>query len=208
MIKLILGQPGSGKTLYAVHEMLNSPYFCYTNIAVRKMPHTYRLKTKDIAMKENADGRKYIPNWPFWETARKKHKEFHIVLDEVHNILHSRRSMSGWNIGVGLWLAQIRKLLGQSEKTHLYLISQRLYAIDVSARDLAHDITWCEKVKAGKDPVFILYRFTGPSCIERFQLYLYNGRRTWDTRLIFKGKQCFPYYDSYAFVTFGTEGYL
>jgi len=107
--------------------------------------------------------------------------------------------MSKNNILLSMWLAQIRKVLSQSENSHLYLITQKIGRIDVALRDLAHWIIDCQKVMhEGK--VVIIRRY-------------YQGIEAWERQMVskttyFVGNKYFEYYDSYELVNFGESAYL
>jgi len=98
-----------------------------------------------------------------------------------------------------MWIAQIRKVLSQSETSHLYLISQKINRIDVSLRDLANWIIECQKVKVGNKIIIIRRYYEG---IEAYQNRI-QKRMTY-----FIGNDYFKYYDSYALVDFGEDAYL
>lgn len=231
MIKLIIGGIGSGKTLSAVKEIAHRPNKVYISFPV-KLKNTIRLKTDHIITTEilgynqKGEAKKQLKvNWDYWN----KHKSdgFDIMIDEVHNLLHSRRSMSKWNTLFSMWLAQIRKMLGDSEKNHLYLISQKAERIDVSARDLAQEIIYVSKQQSKeliKTKIYdsrakryktkllpktyiIKTVFTGTYCLEKFYSYL-NGEDSEDYQTMFLGNKYFQYYDSYALTNFGEDVYL
>lgn len=231
MIKLIIGGIGSGKTLSAVREIAHRRNNVYVSFPV-KLKNTIRLKTDHIIKteitgykKDGTANKKQTVNWDYWNKV--KHDQFDIMIDEVHNILHSRRSMTRWNTLFSMWLAQIRKLLGDSEKNHLYLISQKAERIDVSARDLAGEIIYLEKITLSQvlntkvydsrakrythkllNKTLILKRvFTGVYCLEKFNAFL-MGQDTTDYESYFVANPYYKFYDSYELVNFGEEVYL
>ncbi len=168
MIKIILGNVGSGKTAFAVREMyLNlNRRKTYSNIQTN-LPGQVNIAPEMIIKKEIVDTKKnkktgeeepvykHTLNIDFW----KKIKEpINVTLDEAHTILNSRRSMSKVNIIVSDWLALIRRVLGSSEAGfgELTFISQLANRIDVIARDMATNVIYtichynktCEKCGA------------------------------------------------------------
>lgn len=163
-------------------------------------------------------------NWDFWNKALKKYGHYHLFLDEIHNIVHSRQSMTKWNVMMSIWISQIRKILGDSEKTHIFLVSQRLKRIDTAFRDLLHKIIYCQKYQTkqlmrtavydnqGKLiykmlPVtwVIQYHFLGENCNERYEQFR-AGYKTYKYRTGFIANPYFQFYDSYQI--FGETAYL
>ena len=230
MIIAIIGNVGSGKSVSATKKIVDSNSYCFVNFAVNK-PNVIRLKKEDI-VKEEVVGmtkagkpiKELKVNWDFWNEALKNYGEYHLVLDEVHNIINSRRAMSTWNTLCGQWISQIRKLIGTSERTHIYLITQRINRIDVAFRDLLHYIIYCEKLVTndvmatktsfdGKESIaelpvtwIIQYYFSGENCVNKFDAFRYDGAKTYDYRTGFIANPYYKYYDSYEM--FGETAYL
>ncbi|MDX1373497.1 MAG: zonular occludens toxin domain-containing protein, partial [Nitrososphaeraceae archaeon] len=139
MIRISLGNPGSGKTACEVREMIlnRSKRHVYTNINIKKKrthPHIKLLKPEYIIQKEIkkiiSSGKNkgtsiydYTLNTDFWKSIT---DPINVVLDEAHTIVNARRSMSKINILVTDWLALIRRVLGQSASGYgeLVLITQ------------------------------------------------------------------------------------
>lgn len=230
MIIAIIGNVGSGKSVSATKKIVDSKRHCFVNYDVRK-DNVVRLKKEHI-VKEEVTGQtktgkpiiEYKINWDFWNKALKEYGEYHLVLDEVHNIINSRRAMSTWNTLCSQWISQIRKLIGNSERTHIYLITQRIARIDVAFRDLLHYIIYCEKLVTNKlmstkvltDEVFkkvdlpvtwiIQYYFSGENCVQKFDSFRYDGLKTYDFRTGFVANPYYQYYNSYEM--FGETAYL
>jgi hypothetical protein len=145
MIKIYVGNVGSGKTLMAVHDMLEDSTTTYTNIYTNNIPHVIRLdksmliKQTIIGMKRNGEEiLKSEFNKEFWLDVKEKHKKINVILDEAHSLLNARRSTSTQNIILNDFLSLIRKFLGSSnEHGHLLLITQLSNKIDLLARDMA-----------------------------------------------------------------------
>lgn len=157
MIRISLGNVGSGKTLMEVREMFldRNKRRTFTNIKtslsncklidssmiVKKTP----LKTKRSGemvydMKLNID---------FWKNIK---EPINIVLDEAHAVMNPRRSASKQNIIITDWIALIRRVLGQSEsgEGQLVLITQLPNRLDVIAREMATQIRYyvCHYIKS------------------------------------------------------------
>lgn len=86
-----------------------------------------------------------------------KKAPFDIVLDELHNIAGSRNSMSKTNKTMSKWISQIRKILAGNEQNHIYLITQRVGAIDIQFRELAHMWIHCQKIALPKEILSTLH---------------------------------------------------
>ncbi len=190
MIIIILGGIGSGKTLSAVKEIVDNKQFALTNFKLKNVENYHRLKISDILVK---DEKKYRVNWDFWEDIRKKHKNYSIFLDEIHNIIHSRRSMTSVNIQMSKWVSQIRKILADHPTNHLYLISQTARKIDVDFRDLAQIVILCRKYEFGSIVLIKQMWFEG------MQNYEF-GRKKLMTR--FWGNKYYRYFKTGELVTF------
>lgn len=193
MIICFLGGIGSGKSLSLVKEIQNRDQFLFTNFELKNYKQYQRIKFADVFQEKGE--KQYDVNWAFWNEQALKHKGYSIALDEVHNLINSRTSMSAMNILMGKWVSQIRKILSDSEDNHLYLISQTLRKIDVSFRDLIHLFCVCTCMKDGKN-VWIKQRW-----FEGIDNYL-NGHRK--ATSAFLGNPYFKYYDTKKLV-FGDE---
>jgi len=171
MIRISLGNPGSGKTANEVRELFlnKTRRTTYTNIKMNKpkiTPHVKLLNMDMILNKElvNTVKKKGTGeerpiydlklNLNFWQNIN---EPINVVLDEAHTILNSRRSTSKVNIIMGDWLALIRRVLGSTESGmgELVFITQLHNRIDVIAREMAlqvrfhicHFIKTCDSCK-------------------------------------------------------------
>lgn len=226
MIIAIIGGIGSGKTITAVKEIVErsqSNFPIFTNFSTRNINKVRRLKVQDIV---TGKGTKMNVNYAFFRDSLKKYNRFDIVLDEVHNLVHSRRAMSRFNTTLSKWIAQIRKMMGDSEKNHIYIISQNLMRIDVAWRDLIHTIVYCEKMEMNDEIPTIVYQhnkkktkslkrvyvvnalFSGHNCIDKFQQYVLNGLKTYDRRSYFLANPYYQYFDTHGLIEFGEEQWL
>lgn len=154
MIKIFLGNVGSGKTAMAVREIaLNkNKRKTFSNIKT-KIAHQIDISANMIIKKEIVDHVKkkatgdlqpvyeYKLNKSFWMGIE---EPINVVLDESHNIINSRRSMSKINIIVTEWMALIRRVLGETSSGYgeLTLITQLPNRIDVIARDMATQVRY------------------------------------------------------------------
>lgn len=161
MIKIRIGNLGSGKTACEVKNIINdtSGIITYTNIRIRGLKNC-KLLTKEMILKKELirtkrDGTpvyKIEVNEEFW---KKVPKPINCILDEAHSILNSRRSMSTRNIVITNWLSLLRRMLNSSTgKTgDLTLITQLPDRLDSIAREMSrqtsyhrcHWITRCNK---------------------------------------------------------------
>lgn len=148
MIRISLGPLGSGKTLCEVREMAINKFGrrYFTNIKTN-LKHCTMLKPEMIVERELVGEKKGQPvydwklNQDFWQRQR---EPMNIVLDEVHNMMDSRRSMSKANVMMGNFLALLRRVLGaqQGDFGELVLITQLLRRVDIIAVELASEIRY------------------------------------------------------------------
>ncbi len=166
-------------------------------------------------------------NWDFWNDLIDKREDWDIALDEVHNLVHSRMSMTKNNVLLSVWISQIRKILGNSKKNHIYLVTQKLDRLDVAFRDLTHTIVYCEKIEhkttiatitrdGGRKQIrqlpktfIIQYYFIGEQAVARYrQFTMTRDKSLYDKRTFFIGNPYFQFYDSFSLVRFGERVYL
>lgn len=232
MIRAIVGNIGSGKTLTAVMVMSKTAHPVFSNVRAR-LPNVknleYGMIIKADQVGQKKDGTPIFHkdvNWGFWKQAVRTHGIFSICIDELHNILMSRRSFAADSICMIKWLAQIRKITGSSEHTDFIAISQEFSRIDVALRDLCSEIIYCEKYEKpikiktlcyqnGKlisklVPLtyIINYYFTGHGAESRYWQFREFGAKTWNRRSWFLGNEYMQFYDSYQIVDFGEGAFL
>jgi len=212
MIILLLGGIGSGKSVSAIKEIIDhKEHYAITNFNV-SLPKDkfHRLKFSDILKEkegeENNNGRRcqssasptnkkfQAINWEFWDGIRKKHNNFSVYLDEVHNIIHARSSMSKRNILMSKWISQIRKILSDNPVNHIYLISQTIRKIDVDFRELAQVIIDCSKI-THKGNIYIIRKYYSG-------IDAYMNNRT-SAKSYFLANPYFKHYNTNEMVTFG-----
>jgi hypothetical protein len=153
MIKLVLGNIGSGKTASIVREMVlnEDGKTTYSNIILKnKKSNAVQIKRNMIFVEKEfiINGKKIkktILNSDFWKEVRDTHPEgINVVIDEAHTLLNSRRAMSKDNLIMNDFLALLRRILGDSNGYgDLVLISQLGRKLDVNARELANSIHFC-----------------------------------------------------------------
>jgi hypothetical protein len=227
MIIIISGGVGSGKSLTAVRNLVKSSSIrrVFTNFKVKNIKNYYRLKKADVIIKEE-DGKKvkYKLNSEFWDNNRNTD----IFLDEMHNLISSRRSMTLQNQVMGEWIAQIRKLWGEQgdqsyldllkklnnkafsllidditlKSNNIFILTQKVRKIDVNFRELAHVYIQCSKkvINKGKNKAVIIVNnyWFGDDNYSAIELYEMGQKPK--TR-VFYGNDYFKYYDSYEFVS-------
>lgn len=193
----------SGKTLTAVKHILDSKTYALTNFSLKgKIPYR-RLRFSDI-ISENVDynslGKASIKktvNWDFWNKVKHEHKNFNVYIDEIHNLIHARRAMSSVSVVMSIWVSQIRKILANSEDSHLIIISQEARKIDIDFRELLDLIIYCKCIKKG-DRHYIKLTFYN-------DIDAYMDERPQRKRMLFNAKPYYRFYDTYEFVRFGEE---
>lgn len=233
MIKLFIGGVGSGKSVSVIKEILDRNKKCFVNFSTKvkgcsRLEIDQIIKEEIVGYKKNGDEiTKKVVNWGYWNDLLEKGKEFDIYIDEAHNIMHSRRSMSSWNTLFTMWLSQIRKILGSSETSNLYLITQRVGGLDVSARDLCHEIIYMykyeiplnawthvldrknHKIKKSLPVIKIVkHVFSGDYCIQNFMAFIMTGNKTYNYRSCFIANPYYQFYNSYELLNFGNGVYV
>lgn len=165
MIRIMLGNVGSGKTVGMVREMYldRTQRMTYSNIKTR-IKNQINLDPSMIIMKDLVDtktNKKTGQTTPVYELKlnidfwKEKQGAINVILDEAHSIVNARRAMSKTNIIITDWLALIRRVLGSKDSSHgeLTFITQLPNRLDVIARDMAtqvryhicHYLKRCEK---------------------------------------------------------------
>lgn len=155
MIHLYLGKLGSGKTLHCVRNMYETAQIIetYSNIKTKKIKNNHIISPEMIVKREIVDHKKKRDgttepvykmklNTEFWQQLADK--PLNVILDEVHSVFSSRRSMSKMNVLMSDWLALLRRVLGSREGYYgnLIMISQLNRRIDVIGREMASSIVY------------------------------------------------------------------
>ncbi len=155
MIRIIVGNVGSGKTALAVREMFHNvnKRNTYTNIQTQ-LPNTVEINAEMIMKQEIVDHKtnkktgetipiyKQTLNIDYWKAIK---EPINVTLDEAHSIINARRSMSKTNIIITDWIALIRRILGENSTGYgtLTFITQLPKRIDSIAREMATQIIYC-----------------------------------------------------------------
>jgi len=153
MIRIVLGQVGSGKTASVVRELVNGfgDRPTYTNIHIRKAKNVRQITADMIFKKEvvkvKKDGSEVTKlqfNKEFWRGVREKEGSINVVIDEAHMFFDARRSMSNVNKIMSNFLSELRRILGQDSNGYgeLILITQLSNRLDVHSRDMATKVQY------------------------------------------------------------------
>ena len=147
MIKLFLGNIGSGKTLSAVIEITKSNKTTYSNIITKSVKNNVVISPDMIYNKEIIGKKKtgeIIYNLSLNEDFWRKKGNINVVLDEAHSLLNARNSNSKPTRIMLEFLALLRRILGSNSDEYgtLILITQLDRRLDVVARDLATQVRY------------------------------------------------------------------
>lgn len=168
MLYAIIGSKGEGKSLTAVKFMLEKYQHCFYGGFVLKnkelLKKCTKLRLSDFIMQKevtNISGKTRIVNtinWAYWENVRNKYKSYCIVIDEMHNLAHHRRSMSEGNVLWSKFSSQVRKVLADSDTSDMIIISQEFRKIDIDVAMMCDYVIKCTSYKL-KDKHFIKLRY-------------------------------------------------
>ncbi len=151
MIRIVLGNVGSGKSAMVVREMLLSSNIIYSNIITEGVEKNIVIekaniiKEEVVSIKRNGEEvKKYTLNKEFWQDIAKKGETISIILDEAHTLLNSRVRNKTTLIMTD-FMALLRRILGSSNEGYgeLILISQLERRLDVIAREMATVVQYC-----------------------------------------------------------------
>lgn len=153
MIRIILGNVGSGKTAFCVRLMaldwnhrrnysniitsLKNQIDLNKNMIIKK--DLIRTVKKRNGIEEPVY--KLSVNIEFWKSIK---EPINVIIDEVHSIFNARKGLSKWNIILSDWISMLRRVLGATESGYgqLIMISQLQNRIDIIAREMATNITF------------------------------------------------------------------
>jgi len=155
MIRIFLGNVGSGKSLSIIREMVDDETHYFSNIQTKSkgkhaLKNNHVIKRDMILHKEVKKIRKDGTvdyeikfNKDYWLKQKEKYGHFNVVLDEFHTLMEARKFMSKQNRVMGDFLALIRKVCSDSlHESSLTLISQLDSRIDTIARQMATEIRY------------------------------------------------------------------
>ena len=140
MIKIFLGNLGSGKSLCAVRDIVNddSGRVTFTNIMMKPAKNIMQIKPENVITR-NED--KLELNTEYWS---KQKKPLNIVWDEIHLTANARSSMSKVNMVFSKFLAMARRITGFDDRGygHFIFIAQTERTIDINIKELASEIRY------------------------------------------------------------------
>lgn len=144
MIKVFLGNLGSGKTICAVRELVlnESDRVTYTNIITKGVKGVSHIKPDHVIKKIMKDKKpNFELNIDYWA---KQKKPLNVLWDEVHLTANSRQSTSKINIILSRFIAMARRVTGFDKRGygHLIFIAQKERTIDVNIKELANEIVY------------------------------------------------------------------
>lgn len=144
MIRIFLGNLGSGKSANAVRELCldYSGRKTYTNLLTHGIPDIIHIKPDYVIKKVIKDKKtSFDLNSEFWQ---KQKKPLNILWDEIHLTANSRMSMTKINMVLSRFIAMARRITGFDKRGygHLTFIAQKERTIDVNIKDLANEIIY------------------------------------------------------------------
>ena len=147
MIRVFLGNLGSGKTACAVKEIMDdeSGRLTYTNTRLIRVPNTVFIRPCDVIQvvkdKDNEKKRLYQLNVEYW---KKQKKPLNVLWDEIHLTASARRSMSKANLVLSQFLAMARRITGFDKRGYgcFTFVAQKERTIDVNIRELCNEIIY------------------------------------------------------------------
>lgn len=154
MIKLYLGNIGSGKSAIAVREMSKeqaSGKITFSNILtkhiknVKVLNHDMIIKKEVIGVKKNGEEiTKQVFNKEYWQNLSKNPDGYNIIIDEAHMIFSARASGSIQNRVMSVFMSMLRRVLGRSDAGYgtLILISQLIRSVDVVGREMVNQVQY------------------------------------------------------------------
>lgn len=142
MIRVFLGNLGSGKSVYAVREIVNdeSDRMHYSNMVLKKVGNFVHIRPEHV-IKKSMVGKKihFDLNLEYWNQQK---KPLNVLWDEVHLTASSRQSMSKVNIVLSRFLAMARRITGFDKRGygHFTFIAQKERTVDVNIKELCNEI--------------------------------------------------------------------
>ena len=144
MIRIFLGNLGSGKSVSAIRELVHNPNgrTTYTNIITKGIQNVVTIKPQDIIKKIGEDKKpSFDLNIEYWN---KQKKPLNILWDEIHLTANSRMSMSKINMVLSRFIAMARRITGFDKRGYgsFTFVAQKERTIDVNIRDLTNEIVY------------------------------------------------------------------
>jgi len=208
MLTLIIGDKGSGKSLTAVRNIcIHKDKLAFTNFPLIGLKNFIRLREDDVIL---PSGKGFTPNWDFWEKVQAKFKDFDIYIDEISQIemLNSKQHGGKSSVAGGKWVAQVRKALGDSRSSNMYLICQNVEQLNASWRRLVDCVVFCTKKEIKRKDGTVrtyIYLFTFKSsglehCMMLFDAFR-AGAKSWNRKPYrFIAEPYYKYYSSKKFI--------
>jgi len=148
MIKIYLGNVGSGKTLSAVRDMcINKNHrVMFSNIETKGVKNNIVIKGSMIIKKDVIGYKKsgeplykFSLNEQYWRDMVAKYGCIDIILDEIHTLLNSRRGMTKQAVIMTDFLSLLRRILGSKQNQgDLIMITQLERRIDIIAKEMCN----------------------------------------------------------------------
>lgn len=147
MIRVFLGNLGSGKSACAVKEIIDSESNrkTYTNLNTNNVKNAVFIKPSDIIqiIPNPKDKKKELfqLNIKYW---KKQKKPLNVLWDEIHLTANSRKSTSKVNMVLSQFMAMARRITGFDKRGygHFTFIAQKERTIDVNIRELCNEIIY------------------------------------------------------------------
>lgn len=144
MIRVFLGNLGSGKSVCAIKEIIDSgsDRKTYTNMVTKNVRDVIFLKPADIIKITHVEKKEiYQLNIDYW---KKQKKPLNVLWDEIHLTASSRRSVSKANLVMSQFMAMARRITGFDKRGygHFTFIAQKERTIDVNIRELCNEIIY------------------------------------------------------------------
>lgn len=144
MIRIFLGNLGSGKSANAVRELYKdeSDRVTYTNLLTSGLNNVVHIKPEYIIKKIVKRGKtSFDLNIKYW---KKQKKPLNILWDEIHLTANSRMSMTKVNMVLSRFISMARRITGFDKRGygHFTFIAQKERTIDVNIKDLANEIVY------------------------------------------------------------------
>jgi Cdc6-like AAA superfamily ATPase len=201
MLYAIVGDKGSGKTLTAVKFLLEQFDYVITDIKLKNFPHPkniHQLRWSDIYKKAliEKNGKYYeklAVNWEFFTNIKETKKNYCICVDEAHNVISSRRSMSQTSILFSQFISQIRKVLSDDPANAFIVITQSLRKIDIDTRELLDLALYCKSLFIKKKHYIVVEPYIFNPEMDDFMSLGYS--------IQYRAEKYYPYYDRLALNT-------
>ena len=174
MIRMMLGNVGSGKTASMVREMVlnDDEKITFSNIILKgkgvkkknvQITREMIFENRIMGYKKSGEAiTKLFLNVEFWKTIKEKYPNgINVVIDEAHTLMNSRRVMCKENVIMNDFMSLLRRILGDGDGYgELVLITQLGRRLDVNARELATAVHYhiCHYKRTCKKSIFCKFQ--------------------------------------------------